>query len=126
MIRKVITDMNRFSIIFLLIILFSIAIAIAFFIYDARCQEKCHNSVVKADRLATVGNFRGALKTLDDTDACCNCSHFTEGDEPPEYATARIYLKKYRSQASEEELVEFMKNVHGPILTELMSNRDNQ
>jgi hypothetical protein len=84
-----------------------------------RCADRCNVALEHADRLAAGGDLRAALTTIDEEDSSCSCGRFTDGDEPPEYASARAYLQRLRADGRVGEANEIAAAARGPILREL-------
>ena len=81
-----------------------------------RCESSCMAAGREAGAPFERGDFRGALSRLDDSDARCRCSRFTQGDEPPEASLARACLKKMVDGGRESETRQILANARGPIL----------
>ncbi|MDH5181445.1 MAG: hypothetical protein OEZ39_15765 [Gammaproteobacteria bacterium] len=117
--------MKLFIMFFTLALTIAAVSVLAYIFMDSRCQKKCNLAVAAADNHAAEYNYRKALEVLDEADNDCRCSRFTQGDEPPEYASARLYLAKFYQNSSPAERIEFEKHIRGSILNELISKENS-
>jgi hypothetical protein len=93
--------------------------AIGWVVWQAYCSTSCEKALSEANRLAAQNELHKALEAIDAADATCNCAQFTEGDEPPEYSTARDLLGRMRVIHGDAAAAEFVDNASGPIIQEL-------
>ena len=93
--------------------------AVGWVVWQAYCSSCCETALSEANRLASQGEVRKALEKIDDADVKCNCAQFTEGDESPEYSTARDLLGRMRVTHGDAAAAEFIDNASGPIIQEL-------
>jgi hypothetical protein len=76
--------------------------------------------VDESDRLAAQGDLRGALMAIDSADDRCHCSRFTQGDEPPEYSSARTWMRMLAEREGSSAVIELSRSARGPILRQLV------
>jgi hypothetical protein len=79
---------------------------------DRRCPARCDAAVAQAEHASDPA---AALRLIDATDAACDCARFTEGDEPPEYAAARVAARAL----DEAALARAHAAARGPIVREV-------
>ncbi len=85
-------------------------------IYEGRCANRCNSAIGEGSSLSAQGQTRRALLQLDEIDDDCDCSRFTQGDEPPELSAAREWFERYRQASGEAAAAELARNAAGPII----------
>ena len=83
------------------------------------CESRCAGAVEQADRVAAAGDLEGALRRLDEADGSCGCAGFTEGDEPPEHASAAYYIEQLVAAGQADAARRILAAAEGPILSSL-------
>jgi len=83
------------------------------------CERDCAAADRHAQDLFQRGELLAALALLDKVDARCDCSRFTSGDAPPQYALAQACLRQLRSEGRSVEVQDLLARARGPILKEL-------
>jgi hypothetical protein len=83
------------------------------------CSRDCLAMEAQANESFERGEPLAALRLIDDVDAWHHCSRFTSGDEPPEYALARVSIERLRAEGRAAEVEALFAHARGPILQEL-------
>lgn len=94
------------------LLLAGLATGLAALLWMTHCERQCGAALNESEALYDAGDPMAALRALDEVDARCDCSRFTEGDAPPELSLA-IACAQRLSAADLDGLLSAAK---GPIL----------
>lgn len=86
----------------------------------ARCERACANADRDAHTLFNRGEVVAALELIDAVDARCDCSRYTSGDAPPQYALADACLRQLLRDQRSADFRRIASNARGPILRALL------
>ncbi len=92
---------------------------IAAWLWYARCERICLVTDRKGEDLIKRGEYLSLLALINDVDGRCNCTRFTSGDAPAQYALAEACIRLLLNDGQSAQVNQIMANARSPILKEL-------